>query len=532
MIAEPESIGLSTLGVLEGWAIASYGWTQFEAGAAEVADGLGDQALDDPAAYSPLGEFGATGEIVDLTLGFLKNPLEGAIGFLIDAVQAFDIGRSIGGSLLKIWPGMRISSWLQSLFQDILAFFIEQRTPGDPNDITGPSGFGAEAYVSPDRSFPYTIQFENKADATAPAQVVEVSETLDPSLDWNTFQIGDFGFGGLDVPVPPGRSSFSARLDLRSTLGLFVDVSAGLNLSTGEATWTFTSIDPATLDLPSDILSGFLPPDTTPPEGEAFINYTVRPKASASTGTVINAKATVIFDAGLPDESSLDTAPIFNTIDAGAPTSTISALPAFLNTSAIPLSWSGDDGTGSGIATYNVFVSLDGGPFTPFLTGTTDTSATFTGVFNHKYAFYSIATDNVGNVQPTPTAGQTTTQLTSSDVTPPTSSINLLASVITSTSFTLTWSGSDNPGGTGIASYDVYGSTDGGAFAPFLTHTTQTSAVFTGSLGTFVRILQRCHRRRRQSSAHAEFGPGRDATRCSSTSRHAAIRQLPVHGER
>jgi hypothetical protein len=49
--------------------------------------------------------------------------------------------------------------------------------------------------------------------------------------------------------------------------------------------------------------------------------------------------------------------------------------------------------------------------FTPFLTATTQTSATFTGQFGHTYGFYSVATDNVGNRQPTPTAAQATIQL-------------------------------------------------------------------------------------------------------------------------
>ena len=38
-------------------------------------------------------------------------------------------------------------------------------------------------------------------------------------------------------------------------------------------------------------------------------------------------------------------------------------------------------------------------------------SATFTGQAGHTYGFYSVATDNAGNVQPTPTAAQATTQV-------------------------------------------------------------------------------------------------------------------------
>jgi RHS repeat-associated protein len=293
---------------------------------------------------------------------------------------------------------------------------IQQLLPGDPNDITGPAGFGPNGFIPTTQTLPYTIQFENKPDATAPAQVVKATQKLDPNLDWSTFQLGDFGFGGLDVQVPLGRNSYSTRLDLRKALGLFVDVTAGIDLNTGVATWTFTSIDPRTLDVPSDILSGFLPPDQHPPEGEAFINYTIQPKATAATGTRINAKATVIFDAGLPDQSSLDTAPIFNTIDAGPPTSSINPLPA-TSSPTFTVTWSGqDDPGGSGVASFDVFVSDNGGPFTPFILNVPQTSAVFTGQAGHTYAFYSVATDNVGNREATPSAAQASTRVT--NVTP------------------------------------------------------------------------------------------------------------------
>src|SRR5207302_7336175 len=55
------------------------------------------------------------------------------------------------------------------------------------------------------------------------------------------------------------------------------------------------------------------------------------------------------------------------------------------------------------------FVSTGNGPFTRWLQGTTQTSDTYHGTSGNRYNFYSIATDNVGNVQPTPAQAQTTT---------------------------------------------------------------------------------------------------------------------------
>jgi RHS repeat-associated protein len=310
----------------------------------------------------------------------------------------------------KIFP--RIVGQLDLPLQQIERRLSEDIFPGDPNEIAGPGGFGPNGFLPLGQTLPYTIQFYNKPDASAPAQVVVVSEHLDPNLDWSTFQVGDLGFGNVFVPVPPGVDHYSTRIDLRPTLGLFVDVTAGLDLNTGVVTCTFTSIDPTLLDVPLDPLAGFLPPDQAPPQGEAFINYTIQPKASDPTGTVINAKATVVFDAGLPDQSSLDSPTIFNTIDAVAPTSSVAPLPATVTSTTLTVRWSGsDDPGGSGIASYDVFVSDNGGPFTPLLTGTTLTSATFSGQVGHTYGFYSVAIDNVGNRQPTPTAAQAVTQV-------------------------------------------------------------------------------------------------------------------------
>ena len=99
------------------------------------------------------------------------------------------------------------------------------------------------------------------------------------------------------------------------------------------------------------------------------------------------------------------------TIDAGPPTSTISSLPT-TTSPTFTVNWSGTDvAGGSGIASYNIYVSDDGGPFTEFQAGTTATSATFTGQVGHTYGFYSVAIDNVGNIQPTPASAQQTIQI-------------------------------------------------------------------------------------------------------------------------
>jgi hypothetical protein len=261
--------------------------------------------------------------------------------------------------------------------------------------------------VQPTGNFTYTVNFENEATATAPAPAQTVTEQLDPNLDWSTFLLGDIGFGNFTVSVPPGRTSFSTRVDATATLGVFVDVTASFNVQTGLVTWTFTGLDPTTLDLPMNPRVGFLPPNKNAPQGRGFASYTVNPKTGLATGTAINAQATVVFDTNPP----VNTAPRLNTIDVGTPTSSVIPLSPVTNSTSFTVSWSGSEPGGPAIASYDVYVSVDGGAFSPWLTGTSQTSAVYSGAFGHRYAFYSVATDPLGFRQPTPTAAQASTVL-------------------------------------------------------------------------------------------------------------------------
>lgn len=94
--------------------------------------------------------------------------------------------------------------------------------------------------------------------------------------------------------------------------------------------------------------------------------------------------------------------------DATPPTSRVAALPGESDPSFV-VTWSGDDGTGGGVASFTVYASADGGPFAVWLTETTLTAATFPGRPGHTYAFYSLAKDVAGNAEASKSAGEATT---------------------------------------------------------------------------------------------------------------------------
>jgi CSLREA domain-containing protein len=277
----------------------------------------------------------------------------------------------------------------------------------DPNEKDGPFGVGSGHYTLANSSFAYSIEFENSATATASAQDVTVTDPLDTSkYDLSTFQLGAISFGPFTLNPAAGSTSFSQALDLRPDDNVIVNVTAGLDTTTGIAKWTFTSLDPATMQATTDALAGFLPPDTAPPAGIGHVTYSIQPLATVADAAQICNTASIVFDTN----AAISTNTFCNTKDITPPASMVQALAATQNNLSFPVTWSGTD-SGSGVGTYTIYVSDNGGGFTAWQTATTSTSAQYTGVDGHTYSFYSIATDLVGNVEAAKVAGEASTML-------------------------------------------------------------------------------------------------------------------------
>jgi RHS repeat-associated protein len=364
-------------------------------------------------------------------------------------------------------------------------------TSGDPNEMIGPAGFGTSNFVVAGALLPYKVEFENEATATAPAQRVDVTDQLDPNLDWTTLQLTSVSFGSNFIIIPAGLQHYETTVPIiENGQAINVRIDLNLNAATGVLSASFQSIDPTTGLPPANLLTGFLPPEDGSGRGIGFFTFTINPKTGLATGTQIRNVADVSFDQAQiistdqvndedPSQGIDPNKQALVTIDATPPTSTVATLPAHTNTTSFTVNWSGSDGAGPGIAGFNVFVSDNGGPFTAFQTNTTATSAQFTGQFGHTYGFYSVATDNAGLAQPTPSAAQATTYL----VALPTSSVSALPAVTLTPSFTVSWSGTPGQGAASIASFSVFVSDNGGAFTAFKTATTSTSATFNGQAG-------------------------------------------------
>jgi hypothetical protein len=205
-------------------------------------------------------------------------------------------------------------------------------------------------------------------------------------------------------------------------------VTASINATGPVLTWVLNSLDPLTGKPPTDPLAGFLPAGQ-----DGSLSFTVKPKATTATGTIIQNTATVVFDANPPISTDTWT----NTIDNSPPTSQVATLTTNESCPNFKVSWSGND-VGSGLSGFTIYSSDNGGPFAPWLSNTTATSGTFVGTLGHSYGFYSIAQDLAGNVQAGKTLADATTQATSTtSCTPPSLTAQALSTTQSGTSVTV-----------------------------------------------------------------------------------------------
>ncbi len=277
--------------------------------------------------------------------------------------------------------------------------FISVNCSSDPNDITGTDGYGASKMVGINEKLPYTIRFENDpVFATAPAQIVKIDMPFDTTANMYSLKLGDFGFGDFIFSIPANTSFYSKRLDLKDSLGIMVDITAGIDIQNKKAFWILESIDPLTGLAPNNASKGFLlVNDSVTHKGEGFVSFTMLPKSSVHTGDSIRAQAEIVFD----DNESIKTNIWKNIIDAHYPTSFVNPLPAIIDTNILTLSFTAnDDNNGSGVKLLKLFVARNNMPYELYGRFHKDSIVVINGVEDDTYRFISIAEDNVGNTEP------------------------------------------------------------------------------------------------------------------------------------
>jgi hypothetical protein len=269
--------------------------------------------------------------------------------------------------------------------------------------LPGSAAIGAGAAVSS-----FTIDERGDPLGSPPDIGAFQVQPASPTLEVLSIYAGTLGsrntsLSSVEVVLnePAGSNGFS-------TGALTLTDNGGPNLITGAVSITLvvTSVVPSAPGWTYDIsgLSGL-----TAAEG----SYTL----------TINA-ADIADTSGTPGTGSRSVSWL---MDTTPPTSTVSALPSQTTSTSFTVSVMATDPKGangsapSGVASITIYDSVNGGPFVAFATvSPAHPSATFTGQPGNTYAFYSIATDQAGNVQPTPAAAQTTTTVINTSTPTPT----------------------------------------------------------------------------------------------------------------
>ena len=269
----------------------------------------------------------------------------------------------------------------------------------DPNEIIGPTGYDDSLrWVSINDVLNYTIFFENDPDfATANAQKVDVRFNFADKAAMKGFGLGTYGFANQSWNIDDAPAAYQNRLDLRDSMYIYVDLTAGIDVVKQQAFWLFNSIDPETGYNPWQVDRGMLPVNDSTHVGEGFVTFRLKPHEGLKTGDTISIVASIVFD----QNDTIPTNRWRNTIDAGNPTSKVKARQDSKNEHLYHLTLeAADDEGGSGLKRVLLYQANNFGIYEEVATCPVDTVIDFTAEPGHQYRFNSIAEDNVGNREP------------------------------------------------------------------------------------------------------------------------------------
>lgn len=175
----------------------------------------------------------------------------------------------------------------------------------DPNQLlVRGSGVGARFTQAGDE-LTYQLHFENSPEATAPAKTVQARLEIDClNLDCGSIRIEAIGFGDEFLALGGVDVGTVVDIDLRPEDDMIVRFRSAL-LSNGNGfELELQALDPETMNLVPGALSGFLPPNQQPPEGDGVISFHVEVNRATPTNTLIAARAAIVFDSNPPLETN------------------------------------------------------------------------------------------------------------------------------------------------------------------------------------------------------------------------------------
>ena len=253
----------------------------------------------------------------------------------------------------------------------------------DPNQIVGPAGTGDIRLIDDGQTLQYTIYFENKAEATAPASRVRIENPLDTAMRTPTFRITSFGFADTTYSIQP-VASLQNTYSLPPSFGdQRLQVTAGVDVLGQRSFWELQTIDPQTLSPVSGPEDGFLLPNDSTGRGEGFVTYEIRLNQPVEAGYEVQNQADIIFD----QNEVISTNVWSNTIAGEAVDAVVNELPEF-SPPNFEVSWTDPSPPFAETAgLYNVYVSKNDSSWVPWITGVEGKKKGFTGEPGDTYKF-------------------------------------------------------------------------------------------------------------------------------------------------
>ena len=265
----------------------------------------------------------------------------------------------------------------------------------DPNEIYGYLAVSGSKFMTDEvEKVNYRIEFENDtAFATRSALTVVIRDTLDSKL----FDLATYAPTGIKigekVEFLDGEPNFVKTIDMRPEINGLVELEGSYDASKGILTWTFTSIDPMTMEPTNDPMDGFLPVNVDG-NGIGEITFDIGLKQKLAEGTEIPNRAGIVFDIN----DAILTPTWTNIVDATAPESHVADVQMATDSTAAVRITATDEL--SGPWRYDVYVQYGSGAWFLGAENVPIDSVARVKVYEGiDHGFYTLVTDSAGNVE-------------------------------------------------------------------------------------------------------------------------------------
>jgi len=155
--------------------------------------------------------------------GLLNLLPASAAGECSSAAGGFVVGVAFNKTLNKFW------NWTRSF---------------DPNDISGPDGYGYRNFTNKETLFEFKIRFENMNTTIAPAQIVKINSNLSDLFDFRTVQFTGYGFNQYSNNFATNKRSYiNDIIKMENNDQVEIRLFATIDLKNLALIWKFSTID-------------------------------------------------------------------------------------------------------------------------------------------------------------------------------------------------------------------------------------------------------------------------------------------------